>query len=212
VSHDQCFLNSVCTDILELRSTLAGQSKSTLTAYSGDYQTYQTTLADNKKKLARDRLRQEEKKEKLKEFISREGRKFDNPSHQSQRKMKMKQLAAMEEVEEIEDDPEVRLTIPNPNGVFDKNEKLIRIENVSFSYNGTDYLFRDVDFSILAGTRIAIMGKNGCGKTSFLNLVMGEADCTVGRVVRHPGCRVTMLQQHHYKGERMIWVVTGASF
>jgi ATPase subunit of ABC transporter with duplicated ATPase domains len=48
VSHDQYFLNSVCTDVLELRSTLAGQSRTSLEHYSGDYQTYQNTLAEKK--------------------------------------------------------------------------------------------------------------------------------------------------------------------
>ena len=200
VSHDQCFLDAVCTDILELRSTLAGQSKGSLTYFQGDYKTYESTLSDNKKKLLRDKLRQDEKKEKLKEFISREGRKYDNPSHQSQRKMKMKQLAQLEEIELIEEDKDMTVILPSPNGVFDHHEKLIRIEQVSFAYPNEEPLFSNIDFSIQSGARIAIMGKNGCGKTSLLNIIIGDVDPTTGRVTRHPGCRVTMLQQHHYKG------------
>lgn len=84
VSHDQVFLNAVCTDVLELRSTLAGQSKSSLTHFSGDYDTYENTVAENKKAQARLRLAWEKETEKLREFISREGKKYDNPAHQSQ--------------------------------------------------------------------------------------------------------------------------------
>ena len=47
------------------------------------------------------------------------------------------------------------------------------------------------------------MGRNGCGKTSFLNLLKGETAPTTGSIQRNPGCRVTMLQQHHYKGEQL---------
>lgn len=41
------------------------------------------------------------------------------------------------------------------------------------------------------------------GKTSLLNLLAGEQDCLAGQVLRHVGSRVTMLQQHHYKGEQL---------
>ena len=50
---------------------------------------------------------------------------------------------------------------------------------------------------------MAIMGKNGCGKTSLLNLLIGKSNPTSGSVGRHPRCRVTMLQQHHYQGEQL---------
>ena len=41
VSHDRFFLNAICTDIIELRSTLAGQKSNSLEQYSGDYATYE---------------------------------------------------------------------------------------------------------------------------------------------------------------------------
>ena len=56
VSHDTCFLNEICTDILELRSTLANQSSSSLIHYNGDYNTYQKTLRE--KKIAQARARE----------------------------------------------------------------------------------------------------------------------------------------------------------
>jgi ATPase subunit of ABC transporter with duplicated ATPase domains len=184
VSHDQYFLNSVCTDVLELRSTLAGQSKTSLGVsisfissssppppppsissssplpslssssdhyhgdnntfqntcgwiyvyihvqtfinthtysytyiftyiymyiyisdhYHGDYNTFQNTCAEKKVVQNRARLIYEKEKDKLKEFVSREGKKYDNPAHQSQRKMKLKQLEALIEVEAVEED------------------------------------------------------------------------------------------------------------
>lgn len=56
VSHDTCFLNEICTDILELRSTLANQSSSSLVHYSGDFSTYEKTLRE--KKIAQARARE----------------------------------------------------------------------------------------------------------------------------------------------------------
>ena len=88
------------------------------------------TLDDKKKNIARTKYTQEIQKEKLKEFVARDGKKYDNPAHQAQRKMKMKQLEKIQEIDDIEEDPEVHIRIPTPNGVFDKNEKLIGMENV----------------------------------------------------------------------------------
>mmetsp|Transcript_9168 Transcript_9168/g.9238 ORF Transcript_9168/g.9238 Transcript_9168/m.9238 type:complete len:786 (+) Transcript_9168:135-2492(+) len=203
VSHDSFFLDTVCTDILELRSVLGGHSKGSLVHYSGDYKTYECTVEERKKNIARLKYTQDIQKEKLKEFISREGKKYDSPAHQAQRKMKMKQLEKMEEIEEIEEDSDVYLHLPKPNGVFDKNEKLIGLENVSFAWPDQDPLFIDVDFSINPGARLAILGKNGAGKTSLLNIIIGDTTPTSGECTRHPGCRIQMLQQHHYRGEQL---------
>jgi ATP-binding cassette subfamily F protein 3 len=208
VSHDEVFLDSVCTDILELRSTLAGQSKSMLTHYNGDYGTYVNTI--NEKKVNQKRLRDafEKERDKLREFIARDGKKYDNPAHQSQRKMKQRQLAALCEVEGVEDESELVMRFPKPYGSFDSNNNLIAVESASFGYPGYEgteqgLLFSGVDFCVGCRARIAILGKNGCGKTSLLNLLVGENEPTKGEVKVHLGCRVARLQQHHYKGEQL---------
>lgn len=204
VSHDRYFLNTICTDVLELRSKLGGQSKSSLEHYSGDYETYEHTLSENKKVQQRARDAYEKEKEKLREFIAREGKKYDNPAHQAQRKMKVKQLESMIEVEMVEEDSEVVIHLPKGYGIFDDNEKLLGINDVSFSWTSdTPVLFERVDFCVQPRARIAIMGKNGCGKTSLLNILMGESSPTTGTVSKHLGCRIQMLQQHHYRGEQL---------
>lgn len=203
VSHDEKFLDAVCTDVLELRSTLAGQSKSSLEHFSGDYATFENTIKERKVAQARIREVYEKEKEKLKEFIAREGKKYDNPAHQAQRKMKQKQLQALVEVEEVEEESELTLSIPSPYGVFDQSEKLLSVANVSFAWPDQQPLFQGVDFVVTTRARVAILGKNGCGKTSLLNILMGEEPPSSGNVNKHVGCRITMLQQHHYKGEQL---------
>ena len=203
VSHDECFLNEVCTDILEFRSTLAGQRKNSLEHHSGDYMTFKRTKADRDAYLIRQKDANDIKREKLREFISREGKKYDNPAHQAQRKMKMKQLADMREVEEIEIEPVLTITLPQPAGVFDKSERLLMLNNVAFGWPGEEPLFRNVDMSIFPRDRIIILGKNGCGKSSFLQLLTGTETPTEGSITRHGGSRITILEQHHYKGEQL---------
>jgi ATPase subunit of ABC transporter with duplicated ATPase domains len=209
VSHDQVFLDSICTDILELKSTIVGQSKSSLTHYSGDFSTYQNTLEENRVNQARLRVAYEKERETLQEFISREGKKYDNPAHQAQRNMKKKQLEKLTEVEKLETETELILKFPKPYCVFDETENLICVQNLGFAWTDDDgnrvgdYLFKDVDFTVCKGSRVAILGKNGCGKTSLLNILSGDWPATVGTVKRHAGSRITVLHQHHYKGEQL---------
>jgi len=192
VSHDQSFLNEICTDVLELRSTLAGQKKSSLTHYSGDYQMFVATVEEQSACQSRLKAALDMKKEKLREFIGRDGKKYDNPSHQAQRKMKMKQLEEMEEIEDVEQDPELSINLPRPFGVFDSSERLICAQNISFGWPGESPLITGLDFSVFPGDRIVILGKNGSGKTSLLNLFTGESSPTHGSVTRHIGCRITV--------------------
>lgn len=83
VSHDTCFLNTVATDIIELQSVINGRSKSSLTTYTGDYRCYEATIEETTKAQSRVLEQLEAKKEKLREFIGREGKKYDGPAHQS---------------------------------------------------------------------------------------------------------------------------------
>lgn len=169
VSHDRCFLAETCTDILEMRSFLAGQQKNTLEHFPGDYFAFEKIVEE--RRVVQDRLRAtyERERDKLKEFIGREGKKYDNPAHQSQRKMKMKQLSNLIEVEAVEEESETLLRFPFPHGNFSDTEKLITLSDVSFSY-GEDVLplFTHVEFNITSKSRIAFVGKNGCGKSSNL--------------------------------------------
>ncbi len=48
VSHDMYFLDSVCTDVLELKTILGGSTSSSLTHYNGDYRTYQRTQKEQR--------------------------------------------------------------------------------------------------------------------------------------------------------------------
>jgi subfamily B ATP-binding cassette protein MsbA len=59
----------------------------------------------------------------------------------------------------------------------------IRLENVSFSYDGIDTVLADVDLTIPFGERLAIVGPNGGGKSTLINVICRFYDPTAGRVL-----------------------------
>ncbi len=72
-------------------------------------------------------------------------------------------------------DPAQPKRLPSPH-------RQIRLENVSFSYDGIDTVLRDVNLSIRFGERVAIVGPNGGGKSTLVNLICRYYDPTAGHV------------------------------
>ena len=58
----------------------------------------------------------------------------------------------------------------------------IRIEHACFSYNQESKLIEDLNVSIKAGSKVAIVGPTGCGKTTLINLLMRFYDLDAGHI------------------------------
>jgi ATP-binding cassette subfamily F protein uup len=76
---------------------------------------------------------------------------------------------------------------------------LLQLKSVSLHYGG-DYLLDGADLSIEAGERVALLGRNGCGKTSLMRLISGEEGPSGGDVLRAPGALMTRLDQEVPQG------------
>ena len=62
------------------------------------------------------------------------------------------------------------------------NTDTINIENINFSYNKEKELIRSFSLNVTKGEKIAIVGPTGCGKTTFINLLMRFYDCDSGDI------------------------------
>jgi len=102
------------------------------------------------------------------------------------------------------DTPSKLREVANPKRLPSPHRE-IRLENVSFSYDGIDTVLRDIDLSITFGERVAIVGPNGGGKSTLVNLICRFYDPTKGRVLLD-GVPLTDLAVHDLR--RRIAMVT----
>ena len=71
---------------------------------------------------------------------------------------------------------------------------LIAVRDVDFSFGGP-LLLEGINFQIGSGERVCLLGRNGCGKSSFLQVLAGEFEIDAGEIIRQPGLEVSMLVQ-----------------
>src|SRR5213075_1042267 len=76
----------------------------------------------------------------------------------------------------------------------------IAVAGVGVDFGDTT-LFSNVSFTVAAGERWGIVGRNGSGKTTLFRLLTGDLQPSRGVVARHPGTRVSLLEQHRDFGD-----------
>ena len=79
------------------------------------------------------------------------------------------------EEESVKPDSENAVEIKNPQGK-------VKIENMDFSYSPEKPLIENLNLDVKPGMTVAIVGPTGCGKTTFINLLMRFYDCTAGAI------------------------------
>mmetsp|Transcript_45337 Transcript_45337/g.98578 ORF Transcript_45337/g.98578 Transcript_45337/m.98578 type:complete len:1420 (+) Transcript_45337:85-4344(+) len=102
-----------------------------------------------------------------------------------------------------------KLSFPIPGtmeGVKSSSKAVLEIKNASFRYSkDKDYLLADVSGKLSLSSRVAICGRNGCGKSTLMTLLCSEMnpsenkDGTTGEVQRHCNLRMAYMKQDHLK-------------
>ncbi|KAL5712991.1 ATP-binding cassette sub- F member 3 [Ranunculus cassubicifolius] len=188
VSHAREFLNLVVTDVLHLQ----GQK---LTAYKGDYDTFERTREEQLKNQQKAIDSSEKAKAHMQNFID----KFRyNAKRASLVQSRIKALDRMAHVDEIINDPDYKFDFPTPDDR--PGPPIISFNDASFGYPGGPLLFKNLNFGIDLDSRIAMVGPNGIGKSTILKLIAGELQPSSGTVFRSAKVRIAVFSQHHVDG------------
>jgi ATP-binding cassette subfamily F protein 3 len=88
----------------------------------------------------------------------------------------------------------------------------IGVSGVAVEFGATT-LFQNITFTVGAGDRWGIIGRNGTGKTTLFRLLTGEMQPTRGQIAKTPGLRVTLLEQHRDFGDAItVWEAAAGQF
>jgi len=169
VSHDRFFLDKLTTKTFEI--TLRR-----VTEYKGNYSFYEKAKAERYEQLAAKYENDQKKIAHLNEFVERFRYKATKARQAQSRLRQMQKLQAELEAPE-EDLSQISFRFPKamPSG-----KTVLTMKNLRKSYPLPDgskkEVLRGIDTEVQRGERIAIVGSNGAGKTTFCKILAGETD------------------------------------
>lgn len=184
VSHDRELLETVVDSILHLE---AGK----LAFYRGRYSSFERQRAERQALDMKLRKKQEAERQRLSAFIDRFRAKATK-ARQAQSRMKM--LAKLEPVAALVAGEAPALHIPSPAKAL--APPIIALENVSVGYEPDRPVLRRVNLRIDDDDRIALLGANGNGKSTFAKLLAGRLACADGRMIKADKLEAAYFAQH----------------
>lgn len=168
ISHDRSFIRKMATRIVDL-------DRGQLVSYPGNYDLYLTTKEEN---LRVEALQNElfDKRLAQEEVWIRQGIK----ARRTRNEGRVRALKAMRE--ERRQRRDVMGTDKLQLDTSSRSGKIVfEMEDVSYEIAGKT-LLKDFSTTILRGDKIALVGPNGCGKTTFIKLLLGEIQPTSGKI------------------------------
>ncbi|KAJ8039418.1 ATP-binding cassette sub-family F member 1 [Holothuria leucospilota] len=201
VSHDQQFLDDVCTDIIHL-------DMQKLYYYKGNYNAFKTMFVQKRKEQIKEYEKQEKKIKELKQR-GKSSKAADKEMKSAKQKKTDKANKKKGDLGQEDDDGPVELLkkprdyivsfkFPEPPPL---NPPILGLHSVKFGYENQKLLFKKLDFGIDMSSRVAIVGPNGVGKSTLLKLLTGELTPLEGECRKNHRLRIGFFSQH--SGEQL---------
>ena len=182
ISHDRGLLNRAVGSILHLDDRK-------LTLYSGGYDSFARIRAERRALQAAEAKKQEARRAHLQSFVDRFRAKATKAA---QAQSRLKALAKMEPITAPEEAKFHRFTFPQPDQL---SPPILSLDGVSVGY-GERAVLRRLNLRIDQDDRIALLGRNGQGKSTLSKLLAGRLPAMEGTVARSSKLRVGYFAQH----------------
>ena len=189
VSHDRDLLNKAVDFILHV-----DQGK--LTLYRGGYDTFEETRRERQLQQERLRTRQDAARKHMQAYVDR-FRYQANKARQAQSRLKA--LSRMQPIAEAAVDPSVNFRFPEPDEL---RSPMISLDRASVGYEDGVPILSGLDLCIDAKDRIALLGRNGNGKSTLAKLFEGRLDPMAGDIHRSGKLRTGFFAQHQIEDLR----------
>jgi ATP-binding cassette subfamily F protein 3 len=183
ISHDRDLLDTAVDHILHLERGKLG-------LFHGGYSAFARQLAERQALQSKLRAKQEAERKHLQAFVDRFRAKA---SKARQAQSRLKRLARLEPVAAVVEDETLAFYLPSPARPL--APPLVAMEGVAAGYDDTAVLDR-LNLTILPDDRIALLGANGNGKSTFCKLVAGRLAPLKGEIRKSVKLDAAYFAQH----------------
>jgi ATP-binding cassette subfamily F protein 3 len=184
ISHDRDLLNRAVNSIVHL-----DQKK--LTFWRGGYDQFERQWTEQRELQEKGRVKQEAARKHLQSFVDRFRAKA---SKARQAQSRIKALEKMKPIAALVDDTVRPFSFPEP--VKTVASPIIALSGVNVGYQPGAPVLKKMNLRIDADDRIALLGANGNGKSTFAKLLSGRLKAEAGTVTVAPGLKVAIFAQH----------------
>lgn len=183
ISHERDLLNNVVDHILHLEG---GQ----VTLYSGGYDSFERQRAERAAQLAAAKASQDAQRAKLQDYVARNSARA---STAKQAQSRAKALARMQPIAAMAEDPTLSFDFPSPDEL---KPPLVTLDLASVGYTEGNPILERLNLRIDPDDRIALLGRNGNGKTTLARLLAAQLTPMEGQMNSSGKMRVGYFTQY----------------
>ena len=193
VSHDRDLLNQAVGAILHL-------DRGKITLYAGGYDDFEEARREQQRLQLKLKKKQDEQRRHIQAFIDRFRAKATKAR---QAQSRMKALAKMRPIAAATEDRVVPFALPAPEKMI--ASPLLRLEGASVGYTPNQPILTQLNLRIDNDDRIALLGQNGNGKSTFAKLIAGKLAPLSGEVFGAAKVSVGYFAQHQLDELNPAW-------
>ncbi len=182
ITHDHHFMDEVCTHTV-------GIHRHKIRKVKGTVEKLRETIAEEEEVAMRTQENEAKKKAQLDQLIERFRYKAAKAAMVQSKIKAAAKLATGERLTH-----ERNLDFSFTEAPF-PGKRMLQVHNLSFKYGDGPELITDLEFEVFKGDRIAIIGPNGRGKTTLLNLIAKELQPTAGEICHNPNLEINYFGQ-----------------
>ena len=182
ITHDRSFMDGVVTHIL-------GIHRKKIKKISGTTNKFYEQIIKEEEIHEKTRLNDEKKRKEVEVFISRFRAKARLAG------MVQSRIKALEKAETLDKLEKIKSLDFSFNYKSTQGKSLLHVKDLTFGYDASKPLIKDLSFNVGKNDRICVIGKNGRGKTTLLKLLSGELTPQNGEILGHPSTETNYYAQ-----------------
>ena len=184
VSHDRDLLNDAVEAILHL-------DRGKLTLYQGNYDSFERQRREQQALSVKLKKKQDDQRQHMQAYVDRFRYKA---SKARQAQSRLKALAKLEPIADVVDNRVAPFLFPDPERPL--APPLVRWDKAAVGYIADRPVLRNITLRLDPDDRIALLGANGNGKSTFAKLLCGKLEASAGEMKHPPKLRVGYFAQH----------------